>query len=859
MAGPSSARSDAVRLKALSLLVSADPEVEALAGKLAEDMDRRWDQGERPRADDYLSDFPELSAQPDAAIRLIYEEICLRHEGGEERCSAEILDRYPQWRTRLEVLLDCHRLLEPETAAPQFPGVGAAWKDFDLLAELGRGLQGRVFLAVEPALADRPVVLKFTPRSGGEHLALARLQHTAIVPLYTVHDDPARNLRVLCMPYFGSATLLHVFEKLAPIPVPARLGSDLLGVLELARESSLMALPPRSAPPPLWTQGSYVQAVCGIGICLAEALHYAHERGLIHLDLKPSNVLLTADSQPMLLDFHLAREPLPPGEAASGWLGGTPAYMAPEQRAALAAVRAGKPLPHAVDGRSDIYSLGRVLYEALGGPLLGEEAAPRPPLRCCGRHISVGLSDIVRKCLASDPAARYESAAMVAEDLRCHLGNRPLRGVANRSWGERWRKWRARRPHALRLAGLSGLVLAALLGLFGLLLHHLDQRRREAVNALDEGRDLNEHRAYADALRPLERGWQRAAGLPGSSVLAGQLKQEIGRAHQGLVAQSLHEVLEQVRFSYGVDGLARPTIETLAASCRHAWDEQAPILSSLQAEDGDPALTEQVRIDLLDLAVLWGDLQIRLAEAGKTEEARRNALALLDDAEARMGPSFALTYERRIMVQALGAPVPAEAEATPQTAWDHYVRGRSWLRTGSWAKAAAEFEAALELQPRDFWGNFYLGTCEFHLGRFANALRAFGVCLVLAPQSAECYNNRGRAYQALGQAAAAQRDLDRALRLNPELAAAYLNRATLAVQQKLYEQALGDLSLAHANGADPAAVHYQRARAYLAQRNRVGALASLYKALKYDAHHADARQLLQRLQGDARGAKHLAP
>ena len=80
------------------------------------------------------------------------------------------------------------------------------------------------------------------------------------------------------------------------------------------------------------------------------------------MDVKPSNVLLTADGQPMLLDFHLARGPISPDQPAPAWLGGTPDYTSPEQQAAMTAVRDGKRVPHAVDGRADLYSLGLLPY-----------------------------------------------------------------------------------------------------------------------------------------------------------------------------------------------------------------------------------------------------------------------------------------------------------------------------------------------------------------------------------------------------------------------------------------------------------------------------------------------------------------
>src|SRR5213078_2237791 len=139
-----------------------------------------------------------------------------------------------------------------------------------------------------------------------------------------------------------------------------------------------------------------------VGMCLSEALHYAHERGIIHLDLKPSNILLAADGQPMLLDFHLSREPLRVNGPRPDSFGGTPRYMSPEQRQALAVLRAGAPFPPEVDATSDIYSLGLVLYETLAG-VLPSSAAPKR-LDHLNRQVSPGLANLVNKCLAQDPA-----------------------------------------------------------------------------------------------------------------------------------------------------------------------------------------------------------------------------------------------------------------------------------------------------------------------------------------------------------------------------------------------------------------------------------------------------------------------
>src|SRR5262249_59109375 len=129
-----------------------------------------------------------------------------------------------------------------------------------------------------------------------------------------------------------------VTHKWAVGPLDPRPGQHLVGVGDQTRVRAGVRAAGRAPARPLLARQSYVRALCWVGACLAEALQYAHERGLVHLDLKPSNVLLAADATPMLLDFHLARAPVRPGGGAPQWFGGTAGYMSPEQRAARAAL-----------------------------------------------------------------------------------------------------------------------------------------------------------------------------------------------------------------------------------------------------------------------------------------------------------------------------------------------------------------------------------------------------------------------------------------------------------------------------------------------------------------------------------------
>jgi serine/threonine protein kinase len=432
-------------------------------------MGQRWRNGERPLVEEYLARHPKLCDRAESALELLYEEIHLRQEHGQEIRPEDLFERFPQWRRQVQALLECHNLLVPHLNGLRVPNPGQTLGEFHLLDELGRGTTGRVFLATQPSLGDRFVVLKLGPSTGREHLSLARLQHTHIVPLYSVHDFPDRRLRALCLPYFGGATLDRLLELLGDRPEELRTGQDVLQVLREVPSAGSASAPVEGPSWRFLARVSYVQAVCWIGTCLADALHYAHERELLHLDLKPSNVLLAADGQPMLLDFHLARAPIPAGMPAPAWLGGTSGYMAPEQQAALDAVARRETVALAVDVRADIYGLGVLMYELFAGKLPCPTESVSQSLRRLNPNVTRGLADLVGRCLKPAAEDRYPSAAALAADLRRHLADLPLKGVANRSLTERWGKWRRRRPQAPALLVLLSAVTVAL----GFTLNHL--------------------------------------------------------------------------------------------------------------------------------------------------------------------------------------------------------------------------------------------------------------------------------------------------------------------------------------------------------------------------------------------------
>src|SRR5262249_57293728 len=114
-----------------------------------------WRAGDSPPAERFLDQYPHLWGEPDLAFDLIYEEICLRQEFKKELRREQMLARFPQWRHQLDILLNCHKLLEAGPS-PRFPNAGDSLRDFHLIAQLGRGRLGVVFLATQSSLADRP-------------------------------------------------------------------------------------------------------------------------------------------------------------------------------------------------------------------------------------------------------------------------------------------------------------------------------------------------------------------------------------------------------------------------------------------------------------------------------------------------------------------------------------------------------------------------------------------------------------------------------------------------------------------------------------------------------------------------------
>jgi len=265
---------------------------------------------------------------------------------------------------------------------------GSGFGRYQIIGELGRGSMGVVYQAYDPQIG-RPVALKvlrqdrvsseaFVLRFLTEGKAIGRLSHPNIVSIYDIGQG--RGTIYLAMEFIEGETLNQVMEK-------KRLG---------------------------------LKEIVSLGIQAAETLDYAHQKGIVHRDVKPGNIILQANGQIKITDFGIAHleDPSMPQQTQAGEILGTPAYMSPEQV-----------LSQPVDGRSDLFSLGIILYELTTGtrPFKGENMAsifnavmlfhPMEP-SSINPAISQSLSQIIMKCLSKGPEGRFNRGRSLAEALK---------------------------------------------------------------------------------------------------------------------------------------------------------------------------------------------------------------------------------------------------------------------------------------------------------------------------------------------------------------------------------------------------------------------------------------------------------
>ena len=282
------------------------------------------------------------------------------------------------------------------------------FNQFELLEQIGQGAFSRVFKAVDKKLGNRLVVLKSGKMIEQEPAIVGRLNHKHIMPIYSSWQDRT-GMTTICMPYLGRYTLKDKMVELRRRVSPSRLER---------RHNTVF--------PVNWKQHQDFPNLLTILHEICGALAYAHQQEVLHLDLKPSNVLIGFCGHALLLDFNLAGDFL----IHKSPTGGTLSYMSPEhlRRCVLQE-------PVELDVRSDIYSFGVLMFEMFYGFRPFDSAGPamRAPFQAkimlqrqtrvsrvfsaIVPRISRRLRKIIEHCLQPDPSDRYPTASELLLDL----------------------------------------------------------------------------------------------------------------------------------------------------------------------------------------------------------------------------------------------------------------------------------------------------------------------------------------------------------------------------------------------------------------------------------------------------------
>lgn len=434
------------------------------------------------RLEDYLEEIPELGQPDGVPAELIYEEYHVRKNAGDDVDVADCLARFP------DRLGDINRVFQLEaTSTMSMSGdrlsetfqTGEQVDDFYLMSALGAGAFGSVFLARQISM-QRMVALKISSDKGEEAQTLARLDHPHIVRVYDQHRLPDQNLRLLYMQFAPGGTLQSVIKT--GRSRPQKTGRLIMECVAEAVDRTGVLTSDNIALDGGLAEKSWPEAVCQLGGELAEALHYAHGQKTLHRDVKPANVLLDAHGRAKLADFNISFSSEVEDANAAENFGGSLAYMSPEQ---LDACNVNSPTgPTDLDGRSDIYSLGVVLWELCYGQrpfaddditgdwtetvtamaALRRQGVGESPRRLTSA-VEWQLHEILKKCLAPEPGARFTSASQLAQALGLCLQPRvtQLRQDSRSGWKKRAALWPT---VAFLIAAISPHILGAAFNLF---------------------------------------------------------------------------------------------------------------------------------------------------------------------------------------------------------------------------------------------------------------------------------------------------------------------------------------------------------------------------------------------------------
>jgi serine/threonine protein kinase/Flp pilus assembly protein TadD len=731
-------------------------------------------------------------------------------ECGSAEEQAAYLDRAcrgdPDFRARVEALLKAHheagRFLDGSPEVPPLTTVDAPLPErpgtvigpYKLMEQIGEGGMGLVFVAeqqqpvrrkvalkvVKPGMDSRQVVARFE----AERQALALMDHPNIAQVHDGGTTPTGR------PYF-------VMELVKGVPITDYCDQNQV---------------------PIRQRLELFLHVC-------QAVQHAHQKGIIHRDLKPSNVLvMSQDGTPLVkvIDFGVAKAV---GQQLTdktiythfAQLVGTPLYMSPEQ-----AGQSGLD----VDTRSDIYSLGVLLYELLTGTtpfdkerlkevsfdelrrIIREEEPAKPSTRIStlgqvastvssnrksdpkqlSRLMRGELDWVVMKALEKDRSRRFETASAFAADVQRYLADEPVLACPPSAW-YRLRKFARRNKTALAVTGLILFFIALFGGAAGWVMHDRAMRLDKVVNdlerALDRAELLQGQGNRAEALAAFERAELLAGQSPSDPARDERLASLKERFVTDARDQKFIARFEKLRLEVPVN-VRESRVGSSFDELRDAFTEYGIALGDMVPAQAAALIASRPEPVRLHLIAALGE---SLSMIRHGQPLRQWLLAVLDIADndpwrARLRQA-GQDGNRQVVEQ-----LAREVDVRTQPPSFLLLAARS-VYTNTSVRLAL-FRRIQDAHPADLWANHDLAFELVANRRYAEAVRYFTAALALRPKNAGIYLNRGSALNAAGEVDASIADFRRAIALEPKFAMAHAMLGGALADKKQWDAALAE-------------------------------------------------------------------
>lgn len=639
----------------------------------------------------------EVAPADQERLARILDEYLVAIEQGQSVTPEELLAKHPadapQLRGYLSGLNLFHaaaiepakNLLSDEKQSTEIPASLQTIGDYRLVRELGRGGMGVVYEAWQLSLRRR-VALKVLPftsahdakqlgRFKNEAQAAAQVQHPNIVPVFAIGEDCGTNYYVMQLIDGQSLTsLLNALRSHGTAPCDLTVPNNGL-TYNSQRAGSYVESTTRQSPasPPMHAADTadHIRVIARLGIQAAEALHAAHEYGIVHRDVKPSNLLLDDHGKLWVTDFGLARCRDDQGLTQSGDVLGTMRYMSPEQAQGRLSL---------VDHRTDIYSLGLTLYElaTLNHPddeagevakLFERHRAAPKPLSHWNRHIPSDFQTVVLKCLGEFPHERYSTAKELAVDLRRFLEGQPIL-ASPPSIASRVTKWAKRRRGVVYATAAVLAVTIFAIVTSSMLLSH-ERSARIAAN----------QRAIKDRLRDeslrlravYDRVADELASIPGAEPVASRMLKDGVQDYERLVREIGEDPLfvADAARAQGALGTLQAKLGNRAAAIEAHTRAKETWESTLAREPKNSDYAQNLALSLNNLALL-------VAEDGRTAE----AIEMLN---------------RAVELQTdLKNDDPSSVDIATDLATTHSNLGMVFLKVHNRDAAASEFRLAIQ-------------------------------------------------------------------------------------------------------------------------------------------------------------------